>query len=78
MAKEYNTKDELSVPRSAAGAALRAARQGFVYDKFGIKTKFKAQVLSRPISVTGRDFGQSTKFGRTSPRRRRGQDDSIY
>lgn len=60
MAKEYNTKDELSVPRSAAGAALRAARQGFVYDKFGIKTKFKAQVLSRPISVTGRDFGQST------------------
>jgi hypothetical protein len=55
VAKELTSKDSVSTPRTAAEAGLRRLRQGFVYDKFGIKTKFQAQVLTRPISTTGRE-----------------------
>lgn len=60
MTTELTSKDSVSTPRTAAEAGLRRLRQGFIYDKFGIKTKFQAQVLTRPISTTGHERSAAT------------------
>ena len=45
---------------NSAWSWFQSIRQGFVYDKFGIKTKFNAKVLSRPVFISGDETTTAT------------------
>ena len=67
MAKTYFEKGDVSNSTSALDAYGQTVNQGFntfIYDEYGnIKTEFRAQVLSRPILLSGRERGGGQEQG---------------
>ena len=67
MTKRIYEKDDVTSATSALDAYGQSVKQGFsslIYDEYGnLKTEFRAQVLSRPILLTGRELGRGQDAG---------------